>query len=110
MTPRSRRRWSIEQKRQILAQFAASGVNAAEFSRRTGLSLGTVARWRGKLEPAHRGTSFAEVHLAESRVAGTKAPGAVIRLAGEIEMTVALGTDPLWVGQLVHAVRSASFA
>jgi transposase-like protein len=110
MRPSSRRRWTIEQKRQILAQFAASGISAAEFCRRTGLSVGTVARWRSKLKPAHRGSPFAEVHLAEGGVVGTKVAGAVIRFVGEIEMTVALGTDPLWVGQLVRAVRNASSA
>ena len=43
-------RRSIEEWREILARFEASGISQREFCRKEGLPLGSFSRWRRRLE------------------------------------------------------------
>ncbi len=100
-----RRRWSTEEKTRLLAAFASSGQTATEYCRATGLSLATFSNWcrRQAQATSQRPGRFAAVALGE---APTTATGAVtVHCPTGISVTIAVGTDPRWLGQLVAALR-----
>lgn len=103
---RPRRRWSAEQKAELLAGFASSGQTAAAFCREAGLSAVTFSTWcrrqtRATGQPSGR---FAAVRLGEAPP--IVAAGAVtVHCPGGISVTMGVGTDPHWLGQLVAALR-----
>jgi hypothetical protein len=106
-TKRRRRRWTPEQKAELLSQFAASGLNAAEFCRRTKLARKMLWNWqrRPQTTPAAAGKpAFAEVRLAGPMPTAE----VVIGLGADLTLRVPAGLNVHWVGQLLQAVRASS--
>lgn len=104
---RRRRRWTPEQKAELLLQFAASGLNAAEFCRQAKLPRKQLWNWqrRGQTRPAAAGTpAFAEVRLTGPLPTAE----VVIGLGAELTLRVPAGLDVDWVGQLLQAVRRSA--
>ncbi len=107
VVPRARRRrWSTEQKTELLTRFASSGQTAAAYWRATGLSEATFSNWCRRRTQA---TSDPPGRFAAVRM-GAASPdaeaGAVsVPCPGGISVTIAVGTDPHWIGQLVAALR-----
>lgn len=62
--PERRRRWSEDQKREIVAASFAPGAVVREVARRVEVSAGQIYRWRQELRPAASG--FAQVLIASS--------------------------------------------
>src|SRR5205085_1640814 len=62
--PERRRRWSEDQKREIVAASFAPGAVVREVARRAEVSAGQIYRWRQELRAAASG--FAQVLIASS--------------------------------------------
>jgi transposase len=62
--PERRRRWSDDQKREIVAASFAPGAVVREIARRAEISPGQIYRWRQELRAAPSG--FAQVLIASS--------------------------------------------
>jgi len=62
--PERRRRWSEDQKREIVAASFAPGAVVREVARRAEVSPGQIYRWRQELRAAASG--FAQVLIASS--------------------------------------------
>jgi transposase-like protein len=91
-------RWTEEEARGALAEFAASGESAAGFARRRGISSQRLAYWSKRL--AARGTTaFVAVALPAARAA------AVIEIAAAgVVVRVREGLDAEHVARLVEAI------
>jgi transposase len=74
-----RRRWSEEQKRQIVEAAFASGSNVSEVARRADLHNSVIYKWRRELQPAVAG--FAKVAVIESGAGSVERCGAGIDIA-----------------------------
>jgi transposase-like protein len=62
--PDRRRRWSLEQKRAIVAESLRAGASPSAVARRHGLNTGQIYTWRRLLRDASP-SGFARVDLAE---------------------------------------------
>lgn len=98
---------SCEQWRQIVEDYEASGIGAAEFARREGLNPNTFSWWRSELRrrtPDVRGERLTLVGLTASSPR-TLAEPVVLRLPDGLELCVPVGTEPDWVGRLADVLR-----
>src|SRR5207253_10826637 len=68
--PERRRRWSEDQKREIVAASFAPGAVVREVARRAEVSPGQIYRWRQELRAVTSG--FAQVLIASSEDPGTR--------------------------------------
>jgi transposase-like protein len=114
---RTRTCWTEQDKTECLALFAQSGLTAAEFCRQLGISAATFSLWRrtarsGEAASVERMSHFAQVCLTELEP-GTSTPepitmpALVIQLRGGTRLEAAVGTDPIWLAQLVKTLGSA---
>lgn len=103
----TRRRWSRAEKRAVVAEASAPGVNVSEIARRHGLKPSLLFRWKnqvadtteGSVEPANcvsgRGPSFVPVALpAPAACADLPAPAVSDRLprpASTVEIELITG-------------------
>jgi transposase len=68
-----RRRWSIEEKREIVAESLQPGIGPSEIIRKHGISSGQLYTWRQQLarrlvgEPAGTSANFARVDVVVAR-------------------------------------------
>lgn len=104
-----RRRWSIEQKREIVAESLGADTTPTEVARKHAISSGLLYTWRqqilgGQLGPLVRTVpSFAEVETAVTptevgrpddtamRSAPSPTPAVSLRVDGQIEIVLASG-------------------
>jgi len=104
-----RRRWSIEQKQEIVAESLGPDTTPTEVARKHAISSGLLYTWRQHLlgaqiaPPARSAATFAQVEIAgaSSRVeapdrmpmelAGSTAPTSLPRLEGLIEIVLSDG-------------------
>lgn len=101
-------RTSREQRRLILAEFARSGLSAAQFARRTGLKYSTFAVWVQRHRRTKRPARKAPVRLLEA-VLTSSAPATVLTvlLPGGARLEVReAGPVPL-AAALVHALEKS---
>ena len=106
-----RRRWTSEQRREAVAQFAASGLTQAQFCRRAGLSAATFSTWCRKAARHDRvGATpvggFARVQVATAVPASTPGAAIVVQVDDGLRVTVPVGTDPVWLGQVLSGLRA----
>ncbi|MDZ4843687.1 MAG: transposase [Hyphomicrobium aestuarii] len=77
--PERRRRWSEEQRVQILAEAFSPGACVADVARRHDVSTALIYSWRNKLRQSVAEPGFAEaVVVAGDRAERTIAPPAII--------------------------------
>jgi transposase len=113
-----RRRWSDEVKGRIVAESYAPGGVVSEVARRHGISPQHLFAWRkaaraGLLTlPAEEAPLFIPV-MTEMRPAGTAAEAATrssttitIEIGGAV-VRAASGVDPVWLRDVLRAVRAA---
>lgn len=108
--PERRRRWSDEERSQILTEAFSSGAGVAEVARRHDISTGLIYTWRrkfyaGHAEPALPVTpppSFAEALVAKDEPA---APAIVIDLAGGKRISVFPSASSTVVAAALKALR-----
>jgi transposase len=114
-----RRRWSDEVKGRIVAESYAPGAVVSEVARRHGISPQHLFVWRkaaraGLLSlPADEAPLFVPV-VTEPRPAGTVADAATrssttitIEIGGAV-VRAAAGIDPVWLRDVLRAVRAAT--
>lgn len=99
---RKRRRYSAQEKKTLLARFATSGQTQAAFCRANDVMVPTFAQWRSRVEPAGAGDG----RLVEVAVAA-RAPALLLEVNG-CTLHVVEGMAPVWIGELVHALRACS--
>lgn len=114
---RTRTCWTEQDKAECLALFAQSGVTAAEFCRQLGISAATFSLWRrnarsGVGSAVESGPHFAQVGVTEPAPAVSTpqmvaATAVVIHLPGGVRLEAPLGTDPVWLAQLLKILASS---
>jgi transposase len=89
---RSRRRWSEEFKRRVVAEAAAPGVSAAAVARRYDLNANLLFNWKRRYGVSDR---FLPVEIAEPRLpaprAGDEPMASSVSGVSSIEITLANG-------------------
>jgi transposase len=108
--PERRRRWSDEERSQILTEAFSSGARVAEVARRHDISTGLIYTWRRKFYAAHAEpaspatplTSFAEALVAEGE---RTAPAIVVDLAGGRRVSIFASASPSVVAAALKALR-----
>lgn len=94
LTRRRRTRFTAEQRRTQVGQFARSGLSQAEFCRRSGLHPATFSLWRRRAEAPAPG--FAEVAITPPvLLAGTVA---ILHLPGSVRLEVSALDETAWRG------------
>jgi transposase len=99
-----RQRWSMEQKRSIVAEAFAPGASVCEVARRIDVVPGQIYRWRRDLRTAASG--FAEVMVApgpEERTAGGLA-ALEIELGRDIRVRIAATAPKELVSAIIKAL------
>ena len=95
--PERRRSWTLEQKREIVAESLGSELTPAEVARKHGISTGQIYTWRNQLLsfrpiPAIEPPQFASVELAPSPPVmsppPTSAAPPLTRIEGLIEIVL----------------------
>ena len=118
---RLRRTWSAEEKAELLALFADSGMTAADFCAEFNVHPATFSLWRRTATPRSSGVNsgeeaasnsapqFARVCMTEPLplVGATDAVVAVVHLLGEVRLDIKAGIDPVWLGQLLRSIAYA---
>ena len=104
-----RRRWTAQQRRETLAQFAASGLTQAQFCRRAGLSAATFSTWCRKTTRGGDGADaavggFVRVQVAPAFSATPTGAAIVVQVADGLRVTVPVGTDPMWLGEVLSGL------
>lgn len=107
-------RWTARDAGPVLAPLAASGLSAAEFARRTGISPNRLSRWAAQHEvpaPWRRGPGRRRAKVPEARLVELVPPapvGAVPALVpvppGAIEVRTPSGWQLRVLGELLGAL------
>lgn len=107
MVRRSRAEWL-----EVLAKFEASGESLAKFCAKKQISPKTLSWWRWQLRderrdaPARESIRLIAVDVPTPTVT-VREPEAAVRIAlAGFDVHVAVGTDVMYVGALVSALRS----
>ena len=108
--PERRRRWSDEERSQILTEAFSLGARVAEVARRHDISTGLIYTWRRKFHAAHAEPALPATPLpsfAEARVAEDErtAPAVVIDLAGGRRVSIFASASPPVVAAALKALR-----
>ena len=98
--PERRRRWSEEDRRQILAEAFSPGARVAEVCRRHDISSGLVYTWRRKLREAR----------AEPPPVGLPEPEVAQAMMVENDRGVRPGDGPAMIIDLTRGGRVSIFA
>lgn len=108
--PERRRRWSDDERSQILTEAFSSGARVAEVARRHDISTGLIYTWRrkfyaGRAEPALPDPP--SLSFAEALVAGGERAAAmiVIDLAGGKRISIFPSASPSVVAAALKALR-----
>jgi transposase len=100
--PERRRRWSEEQKRQVVAEAFSPGGVVAEVARRTGIYAGQIYRWRKELREAAHGFSEVVVSAAADSDRSVSAP--VDIRVGDIHIRIAATAPRDLVAAVIRAL------
>lgn len=88
----------------LLARRERDGLSLRQLSEDSGIPFGTLSWWSWRLRqgPVHRSAAeqFVELEVAPAAVGDV-----VVRFA-DVEIAAAAGTDTVWLGNLVKALRS----
>ena len=85
-----RRRWSIEQKQEIVAESLGPDTTPTEVARKHAISSGLLYTWRQQLlgaqiaPPARSAPTFAQVEIAGVKLMGWTAPAERHRVPGVV--------------------------
>src|SRR5262249_42732747 len=99
--PVRRRRWSVEQKRSIVAEAFAPGASVCEVARLRGVVPGQIYRWRRDLRSD--ATGFAEVVVAPDR-SERSGTALTIELGRDIRVRIAATAPAALVTAVIKAL------
>ena len=105
--PERRRRWSEEERVQILAEAFSPGTCVAEVARRHDVSTALIYTWRNKLRQPVAKPGFAEaVVVAEDRAEPPITPPAIIvELARGSRVSIFASAPPALAAAALKALR-----
>lgn len=113
--PERRRRWSEEERLQVLAEAFSPGACVAEVCRRHDISTSLIYTWRSKLRQAHAAAepnepavpAFAEAVVIDedARAGAGIAPSMVIDLARGKRVSVFPSASPAQVVAVLKTLR-----
>jgi transposase len=104
--PERRRRWSDEERFEILTEAFAPGACVARVARRHEVSTGLIYTWRRKLRRALPSPAFAEAVLTdEPESEAPEACAIVIDLPGGGRVSIAASTSPALAAAALKALR-----
>ena len=115
-SPRRRRvlrKRSIEERQRLLALFERSGQTLKRFCREHDVALSSLTFWQrqarrsslGKLQGVLVEVPATVVSPTALRRPAPLSPGSVeIRLPNRVELSVSVGTDSAWVGELLRGL------
>lgn len=106
--PERRRRWSDEERLQILAEAFAPGASVSAVARRHDISTARIYTWRRRLRQTPALTEFAEavVDDGEQRC-GHQAgmPVIIVDLGGKGRVSISAAASPALVSAALKALR-----
>ena len=100
---RARRRWSVDQKRAMVAETLEPGTSVSSVARRHGINPNMLFAWRKRFHQERRGggespaVGFAAVTLAADRDAPTlswSGGGIAVEFGSGVRMTLTGAVDP----------------
>jgi transposase len=102
--PERRRRWSVEQKRAIVAAAFAPGAGVRDVARRADVTPSLIYRWRRDLRAAANG--FAQVLVAPGDGIAIPPPVPVIEIefAGDARVRIPASVSPALAAAVVAAL------
>ena len=105
--PERRRRWSEDERLQILNEAFAPGSCVAEVSRRYDVSTSLIYIWRRKFREALPGPFCAEAMVADDLQPPSSAPGVaiLIELPGGGRVSIAASASPVLTAAALKALR-----
>jgi hypothetical protein len=113
--PRMHQRRSAGERKDLLARFQRSGQSQKRFCQENDLPLSTLQFWlsQEQLKRPPLDASFVQLPapVAAACLRDTQElpmGGVQIRLPSQIELQVAAGADPAWVGALLRGVLTCS--
>jgi transposase len=105
--PEHRRRWSNEQRLQILAEACAPGACVADVARRHDISTARIYTWRRKLcQPVARPDFVQAVVVGDGGIEhSVAAPVIVLELPGAGRVSIFAGASPALAAATLKALR-----
>jgi transposase-like protein len=106
MDTKARVRTSKEQRRAILAEFEGSGMSAAQFAQRSGVTYSTFAAWVQRYRRMKRPGLKSRVRLLEAVVGPASLnPALQVHLPGGARLEIREASQVPLVAALVHALE-----
>ena len=102
-----RKRYTAEQREQLIAEVRATGERAGVVAKRLGITPSTAYLWMKAVAPAPSAPVFARVVPARSAKA-TLVAGKVVLEVGGAKLHVERDFDPALLRQVVAALSTAS--
>jgi transposase len=103
--PARRRRWSAEERFQILGEAFAPGACVADVARRHDISTGLLYTWRSRLRRDLPGAGFAEAVVTQTAEASLASGAIVIDLVGGGRVSIAASAPPALAAAALKALR-----
>ena len=103
--PERRRRWSEEERVQILTEAFSPGACVAEVARRHDVSTALVYTWRNKLRRSISEPNFAEAVVDDSAAALTGPPAIIVELGRGRRVSILASAPPALVAAALKAMR-----
>jgi len=106
--PQRRRRWSFEERRQILAAATAPGAVVTEVARQADICTSLIYKWLREEREPQGGAGFAPAILVDDATPPASAPEAaaiVVELAGGARVRIGAAAPAALVTATLRALR-----
>jgi len=106
--PERRRRWTDEERLQILAEAAAPGACVADVARRHEISTARIYTWRNKLRQHIAVPAFAEAVVEDAARDISESmlqPAVIVELGNKARVTIFASAPPALVVATLKALR-----
>ena len=103
--PERRRRWSEEERIQILAEAFSPGACVADVARRHDVSTALIYSWRNKLRQPVAEPGFAEAVVDDSVAALIGSPAIIVELARGSRVSIFASAPPALAAAALKALR-----
>lgn len=104
--PERRRRWSFEDRRQILMAAFTPGAVVADVSRQYDVATSLIYKWRREVVAARAEAQFVPAVIADgAEPAARPEPAIVVELAGGARVTIGATASVSLVGAALRALR-----
>jgi transposase len=104
-----RRKWSLEQKRAIVAEAFSAGSSVSAVARREDVCTGLIYRWRQDLRTGGSPPSFSPVVLLPEPTApsgSSTADGSIVVELGQARIRIGAGASAALVTATLRALRT----